>query len=127
MQKDERGERTPQEAAAFGTALETMGVWYAHRLTTTFIMSQLPDGWPKTEEARPFFPDECLRGKGWPSFERAVSGLVKRASVNSWRRIVDPAVARDYSAGQSFDVQPKSSFDIEIKEGICEYICTFID
>ena len=33
----------------------------------------------------------------------------------------------DYNAGQSFDVQPKSSFDIEIKEGICEYICTFID
>ena len=33
----------------------------------------------------------------------------------------------DYSAGQSFDVQTKSSFDIEIKEGICEYICTFID
>jgi hypothetical protein len=72
--------------------------WYAHRLLTTFIMSELPEGWPKTEEARPFFPVNWLRGKGWPSFERAVSGLIKPASAHSWRRIVDPAVPR--SLGQ---------------------------
>ena len=28
--------------------------------------------------------------------------------------------------GQSFDVPAKSGFDIEVKSGICEYICSFI-
>lgn len=31
-----------------------------------------------------------------------------------------------YSTSQSFDVPAKSGFDIEVKEGICEYICSFI-
>ena len=58
-------------------------------------MSELPEGWPKTEAARPFFPDGWLRGKGWPSFERAVSALIKPASETSWRRIVDPDGKRE--------------------------------
>ena len=32
-QKDAEGQRTKPEQAAFGTALKTMGMWYAHRLT----------------------------------------------------------------------------------------------
>lgn len=35
--------------------------------------------------------------------------------------------ATQYTEGQHFDVSAKSGFDIEIKEGICEYICSFID
>ncbi|TDU71374.1 hypothetical protein EI77_02498 [Prosthecobacter fusiformis] len=31
-----------------------------------------------------------------------------------------------YSAGQVFEVPAKSGFDISVKEGICEYICSFI-
>ena len=31
-----------------------------------------------------------------------------------------------YSAGQLFEVPAKSGFDIEIKSGICEYICSFL-
>jgi purine/pyrimidine-nucleoside phosphorylase len=31
-----------------------------------------------------------------------------------------------YAAGQIFEVPAKSGFDIEAKEGICEYICSFI-
>ncbi len=33
----------------------------------------------------------------------------------------------DYAGGQSFDVPAKSGFDIEVKSGICEYICSFFD
>ncbi len=33
---------------------------------------------------------------------------------------------RDYAAGTFFDVPAKSGFDIEVKGGICEYICSFI-
>ena len=32
-----------------------------------------------------------------------------------------------YSGGQYFDVPAKSGFDIKVAEGICEYICSFID
>lgn len=34
---------------------------------------------------------------------------------------------KTYSAGQAFDVPAKSGFDIEVKSGICEYICSFIN
>jgi purine/pyrimidine-nucleoside phosphorylase len=33
---------------------------------------------------------------------------------------------RTYAAGQLFEVPAKSGFDIEVKQGICEYICSFI-
>lgn len=36
------------------------------------------------------------------------------------------AVVKDYAAGQAFEVPAKSGFDIEVKSGICEYICSFI-
>jgi len=94
LQKDANGQRTAPEQAAFGTALKTVNTWYAHRLTTTVILSELPPGWPRSAEAAPFFPEGWLRGKGWPSFERAVSGFIKRGSGSSFRRIVDPAVPR---------------------------------
>ena len=31
-----------------------------------------------------------------------------------------------YGVGQAFDVPAKSGFDIEVKSGICEYICSFL-
>jgi uncharacterized protein YaiE (UPF0345 family) len=33
---------------------------------------------------------------------------------------------RAHTQGEFFDVPAKSGFDIEVKAGICEYICTFI-
>ncbi|GDY22898.1 UPF0345 protein [Verrucomicrobiota bacterium] len=32
-----------------------------------------------------------------------------------------------YGANQAFEVPAKSGFDIEVSEGICEYICSFLD
>jgi purine/pyrimidine-nucleoside phosphorylase len=32
----------------------------------------------------------------------------------------------DYGTGTCFDVPAKSGFDIEVKSGICEYVCSFI-
>lgn len=32
----------------------------------------------------------------------------------------------DYAAAQKFEVPAKSGFDIEVKCGICEYICSFL-
>ena len=98
-QKDADGQRTEPEQAAFKTALKTVNTWYAHRLTTTVILSELPPGWPRSAEAAPFFPEGWLRGKGWPSFERAVSGMIKRGTFYSFRRIVDSAVPRGVGGG----------------------------
>lgn len=75
-----------------------MGVWYAHRLNTSFIMSELPAGWPKKPEDAPFFPDGWLNDKGWPTFERHATGLCKDATLTSWRRIVDTATPKGQSA-----------------------------
>ena len=33
---------------------------------------------------------------------------------------------KDFPAGQVFEVAAKSGFDIEVKLGICEYICSFL-
>ena len=41
---------------------------------------------------------------------------------------VDGAGATNsYTEGQHFDVPTKSGFDIEVKSGICQYICSFLD
>ena len=36
------------------------------------------------------------------------------------------AVVKLYASGQQFEVPAKSGFDIEVKSGLCEYICTFL-
>ena len=35
--------------------------------------------------------------------------------------------ANAYAEGQHFDVPAKSGFDIEVKSGICQYICSYLD
>lgn len=35
--------------------------------------------------------------------------------------------SRTVSAGASFDVPGESGFDIAVEEGICEYICSFLE
>lgn len=34
--------------------------------------------------------------------------------------------ARGYSAGEAFEVPAQSGFNIEVRSGICEYICSFL-
>ena len=107
-QKDDNGQRTEPEQAAFRTALMTMGtgMWHAHRLTTTVILSELPPGWPRSAEAAPFFPEGWIRNKGWYSFERAVSGMIKRGTNSSFRRIVDPAEPRGFLGDSGYRAPP---------------------
>ncbi|MCG3149360.1 MAG: Pyrimidine/purine nucleoside phosphorylase [Verrucomicrobiae bacterium] len=42
---------------------------------------------------------------------------VKLAGSTQWQ---------NYAAGQAFQVPANSGFDIEVKTGICEYICSFL-
>ncbi len=41
-------------------------------------------------------------------------------------KIDGQSAVTNYSADQSFEVPAKSGFDIEVKSGICQYICSFI-
>ena len=34
---------------------------------------------------------------------------------------------QSYAAGSTFEVPAKSGFDIAVADGICEYVCTFLD
>lgn len=36
------------------------------------------------------------------------------------------AAVNTYPVGQVFEVPAKSGFDIEVKQGVCEYICSFL-
>lgn len=36
-------------------------------------------------------------------------------------------VKTSYTGGQFFDVPANSGFDISVSDGICEYICSFLD
>jgi uncharacterized protein YaiE (UPF0345 family) len=36
------------------------------------------------------------------------------------------APVKSYGSNQVFEVPAKSGFDIEVKQGICEYICSFL-
>ncbi len=42
-------------------------------------------------------------------------------------RIDGANTTASYSAGQAFEVPAKSGFDIEVKSGICQYICSFLE
>ena len=43
------------------------------------------------------------------------------------RDFADGSAAKmDYSANMHFDVPGKSGFTIEVKHGLCEYICLFL-
>jgi uncharacterized protein YaiE (UPF0345 family) len=37
-----------------------------------------------------------------------------------------PSSPTSYGPGQHFEVPAKSGFDIEVKSGICEYVCSFL-
>jgi uncharacterized protein YaiE (UPF0345 family) len=36
------------------------------------------------------------------------------------------AATQTFAGGQAFEVPAKSGFDIEVKSGICEYICSYL-
>ena len=78
-QKDEAGNRTPEEEACFHRALATMQVWYAHLGTTVFLMTEVPAE----------YDTSAYHERGWPTFERLVSMIAKRATISAWPMIVD--------------------------------------
>ena len=80
-QKDEAGNRAEDETEAFRTALARMQLLYAHQKTIVYCLTEQPLGWTGNR----------YENRGWPSFERMVTMLLKHHSHGSWQLIVDAA------------------------------------
>ena len=65
------------------------------------------------------YPGAFHFGTGAPERMEIIAGTCRV-------KIDGTAETREYAAGQHFDVPGKSGFDIEVKSGICEYICSFL-
>ncbi len=98
------------------TAIAKANVYFDGRVVSHTIL--LPDGAKKT------------LGLIYPGAFHFGTGKAERMEITAGTCSVkidgDPA-ACDYAAGTSFDVAANSGFDIEITDGICEYVCSFLD
>jgi uncharacterized protein YaiE (UPF0345 family) len=77
----------------------------------------MPDGAKKTLGL--IYPGSYHFGTGAPERMEIVAGAC-RVTLDG------TAAVQDYAAGTFFDVPGKSGFTIEVKAGICEYICSFL-
>lgn len=97
------------------TAVAKANVYFDGRVVSHSIL--FPDGSKKTIGL--IYPGKFHFGTDKAERMEIVAGqcfvkLDGQSAVNS------------YSTGTAFDVPAKSGFDIEVKEGICEYICSFL-
>ncbi|HWA26227.1 MAG TPA: pyrimidine/purine nucleoside phosphorylase [Lacunisphaera sp.] len=65
------------------------------------------------------YPGSYHFGTGAPERMEIVAGACRVTLDGS-------TAAQDYAAGTHFDVPGKSGFTIEVKAGLCEYICSFL-
>ena len=78
-----------------------------------------------------FFPDGSKKTLGliYPGKFHFGTDKAERMEIVSGTcevKLDGRAETKSYLSGQVFEVPAKSGFDIEVKEGICEYICSFI-
>ena len=58
------------------------------------------------------------------------TGMAERMEITAGAcrvKIDGESGTRDHVAGAHFDVPANSGFDIEVADGICEYVCSFLD
>jgi hypothetical protein len=88
--------RTRDEYASFKRALNTtMDLWYSHQMTSVLFVTTLPAAYASV---KPY------DARGWPSFERSSSQLIKRTKsfgASGWTMCVDTAKVVDGSSGDA--------------------------
>ena len=90
-------------------------IYFDGRVVSHTVM--MSDGSKKTLGL--IYPGSFHFGTGAPERMEIVAGAC--------RVTLDGATAvKDYAAGTFFDVAGKSGFTIEVQDGICEYICSFL-
>ncbi len=97
------------------TAVTKANVYFDGKVVSHSIL--FPDGTKKTLGL--IYPGKFHFGTDKAERMELVSGdcTVKLDGTNS---------STAYASGQAFDVPAKSGFDIEVKSGICQYICSFM-
>jgi uncharacterized protein YaiE (UPF0345 family) len=97
------------------TAVTKANVYFDGKVVSHTIL--FPDGAKKTLGL--IYPGSFHFGTGAPERMEIVHGACRVTPDGA-------TAAQDYGAGQHFDVPGKSGFAIEVKSGICEYICSFL-
>lgn len=97
------------------TALPKANIYFEGRVVSHSIL--FPDGSKKTLGL--IYPGKFHFGTDKAERMEIVAGACEV-------KLDGQAAVHSYNAGQAFEVPAKSGFDIEVKAGICEYICSFI-
>lgn len=99
------------------TALTKANVYFDGKVVSHTIL--MADGAKKTLGL--IYPGSYHFGTGAPERMEIVAGhcVVTLDGQTS-------AQTKEYPAGTYFDVPGQSGFTIEVKQGICEYICSFL-
>ena len=74
--------RTPEQQRCFQAALNNMSMWYAHSLTTVFLL-------PSDERCA-----SPRAARGWPFYEEALSRLLKDVLHYRWAAACRPDFSR---------------------------------
>ena len=90
-------------------------VYFEGRVVSHTVL--MPDGAKKTHGL--IYPGSYHFGTGAPERMEIVAGVCQVT-------LDDTAAEMEYSAASHFDVPGKSGFTIEVAEGLCEYICSFL-
>ena len=98
------------------TAVTKANVYFDGKVVSHSIL--FPDGSKKTLGL--IYPGKFHFGTDKAELMEIVAGACSA-------KIDGQTAVTDYAGGQAFNVPAKSGFDIEVKSGICEYICSFID
>lgn len=96
------------------TALTKANVYFEGRIVSHCL--NFPDGTKKTLGV--IFPGKF-------HFNTDKAERMEIVAGQCFVRILGQTSPTAYAAGERFDVPAKAGFDIEVKEGLCEYICTF--
>ena len=97
------------------TALAKANVYFEGKVVSHTLL--FPDGKKKTLGL--IYPGQYYFG----------TDKAERMELTSGQCIIKldgAGISASYSAGQAFDVPAKSGFDIEVKSGICQYICSYL-
>jgi len=97
------------------TAVAKANIYFEGRVVSHTIL--FPDNSKKTIGL--IYPGKYYFGTAQGEQMQIVSG-------QCFVKIKDSSVKTSYSAGSTFEVPPQSGFDIEVTDGICEYICSFL-
>jgi hypothetical protein len=97
------------------TAIAKANVYFDGKVVSHTII--FPDGTKKTLGL--IYPGSYHFGTAAAELMEIVAGSsrVKLDGSEEWH---------DYPAGHAFTVPANSGFDIEVADGICEYICSFL-